>query len=131
MGYLVLAGAELVIGLAIGAVITAVGLFFGHIILFDSIALGIVSGVCCHAFAAIHPALCLLIGLAVFGGLLFLQGTRFGFWIIGVVLSAVWAFVFAFLAYAFAGEDMVWFYVVLGLAFAMMLWLHIRARDEL
>lgn len=131
MGYLALAGAELVIGLVIGVLFAIVGLFFGHIILFDSIAIGIISGVCCHSLASVHPALCLLIGLAVFAGLVFLQSTRFGFWIIGVLLSAVWAFVFAFFAYAFTGEDMVWFYVVLGLAFLLMLWLHIKARDEM
>jgi len=46
-----------------------------------------------------------------------------------VLLSVVWAFIFAFFAYAFAGEDMIWFYVVMGLAFIGMLFLHIRARD--
>lgn len=84
---------------------------------------------CCGQFLTLHPALCLVAGLAVFAGMLFLQKTGFGFWIIGVLLSAVWAFIFAFFAYAFAGEDMIWFYVVMGLAFIGMLFLHIRARD--
>lgn len=130
MGWLAAQGAFLAIGLAISLIVMVVGLFIGHIIIFDSIALGIISGVCCNHFTDIHPALCLLIGAAVFVGLLFLQKTRFGFWIIGVLLSAAWAFVFAFFAYIFAGEDMIWFYVVLGLAFVVMVLLHIRARER-
>jgi hypothetical protein len=130
VGILAAQGALLAIGLAISFVVMVVGLFIGHIIIFDSIALGIISGVCCNHFTDIHPALCLLIGAAVFAGLLFLQKTRFGFWIIGVLLSAAWAFVFAFFAYIFAGEDMIWFYVVLGLAFVVMVLLHIRARER-
>ena len=51
------------IGLFIGLVCSVIGLFFGHIILFDSIALGIAAGVYCNQFAAIHPALCLVIGI--------------------------------------------------------------------
>ena len=66
MGYLAAQGAILAIGLVIGLICSAVGLFFGHIILFDSIALGIAAGVCCNAFTTIHPALCLVIGIAVF-----------------------------------------------------------------
>ena len=54
------------IGLFVGLVCSVIGLFFGHIILFDSIALGIAAGVCCNQFTAIHPALCLVIGIATF-----------------------------------------------------------------
>lgn len=129
MGYLAAMGAYVIIGLVIGFIAMVVGLFVGHIIIFDSIALGIISGVCCNYFFTIHPALCLLIGIGVFVALLFLQNTRFGFWIIGALLSAVWAFIFAFFAYIFT-EDMIWFYVIGGLAFVVMLLLHIKARDE-
>ena len=129
MGYLAAMGIELILSLIICFIFMVVGLFLGHIILFDSIVLGIIAGVCCGQFLTLHPALCLVAGLAVFAGMLFLQKTGFGFWIIGVLLSAVWAFIFAFFAYAFAGEDIIWFYVVMGLAFIGMLFLHIRARD--
>ena len=129
MGYLVATGAYLIIAFVIGFIFTVVGLFVGHIIIFDSIALGIISGVCCNRFFTLHPALCLLVGVAVFALLLLLQNTRFGFWIIGGPLSAVWAFIFGFFAYIFT-EDMLWFYVVCGLAFVVMLLLHIKARDK-
>ena len=88
MGYLAAAGAYLIIGLVVSFILMVVGLFIGHIIVFDSIALGIISGVCCNHFFMLHPALCVLIGAAVFALLLFLQKTRFGFWVIGVLLSA-------------------------------------------
>ena len=94
MGYLAAAGAYLIIGLVVSFILMVVGLFIGHIIVFDSIALGIISGVCCNHFFTLHPALCVLIGAAVFALLLFLQKTRFGFWVIGVLLSAAWAVIF-------------------------------------
>lgn len=73
MGWLAAQGAIMAIGLFIGLVCSVIGLFFGHIILFDSIALGIAAGVCCNQFTAIHPALCLVIGVATFLLLLWLQ----------------------------------------------------------
>ena len=130
VGILAAQGAFLAIGLAISLIVMVVGLFIGHIIIFDSIALGIISGVCCNHFTDIHPALCLLIGAAVFVGLLFLQNTRFGFWIIGVLLSAAWAVIFGLLAFFISNADQLWFYVGCGLAFVVMLRLHIRAREK-
>ena len=121
MGYLAAAGAYLIIGLVVSFILMVVGLFIGHIIVFDSIALGIISGVCCNHFFMLHPALCVLIGAAVFALLLFLQKTRFGFWVIGVLLSAAWAVIFGLLAFIISNADQLWFYVVCGLAFIVML----------
>ena len=59
MGYLVAQGAFLAVGLLIGFICSIVGLFLGHIIMFDSIALGIAAGVCCKQFTAI-PRPCAL-----------------------------------------------------------------------
>ncbi len=73
MGWLAAQGAIMAIELFIGLVCSVIGLFFGHIILFDSIALGIAAGVCCNQFTTIHPALCLVIGIATFLLLLWLQ----------------------------------------------------------
>ena len=129
MGYLAATGAYLIIALAIGFIVMVVGLCVGHII-FDSIALGIIAGVCCNHFFKLHPALCLLIGIAVFALLLFLQNTRFGFWIIGILLSAGWAVIFGLFAFLISNADQVWFYVVCGLSFVVMLLLHIKARDK-
>ena len=45
MGFLLAQGALLVLGLLLGLILSVIGLFLGHIILFDSIALGIAAGV--------------------------------------------------------------------------------------
>ena len=105
MGYLVAQGVFLVIGLFVGLICTVIGLFIGHIILFDSIALGIVAGVCCNQFTAIHPALCLVIGIATFLLLLWLQNTSIGFWLVGGLLTLIYAAVFGLLAYFISEHD--------------------------
>ncbi|WP_125143710.1 hypothetical protein [Clostridium transplantifaecale] len=120
-------GLALAIGLVIGLVLMVIGLFFGNIILFDSISLAAGAGFACHLLAGVHPAICLVIGLVF---LFWLQNTAVGFWIIGGILSLFWAFVFGFLAYAFSGEDMVWFYVVMGLGVLLMGGLHLKAKNS-
>ena len=57
MGYLAAAGAYLIIGLVVSFILMVVGLFIGHIIVFDSIALGIISGVCCNHFFTLSKLL--------------------------------------------------------------------------
>lgn len=121
-------GLVLAVSVFLGLILTIIGLFVGHIILFDSIVLAVISGVVCNRVWQVHPALCLVLSIGVFLLLFWLQHTAAGFWIIGILLSAFWAFVFGFLAYACSGEDMVWFYVVLVLGFFVMLGLHRRAR---
>ena len=130
MGFLAAQGAILAIGIIISVICTVIGLFFGHIILFASVALGIVAGVCCNHFMPIHPALCLVIGIAVFLLLFWLQNTPVGFWIIGGLLSLAYAVVFGLLAFTIANGDPVWGIVVLVLAFFIMGGLHLYARDK-
>ena len=100
------------IGLFIGLVCSVIGLFFGHIILFDSISLGIAAGVCCNQFTAIHPALCLVIGIATFLLLLWLQNTSIGFWLVGGLLTLIYAAVFGLLAYFISEHDPIWGWVI-------------------
>jgi len=123
-------GLILAVSIFIGLILTAIGIFFGHIILFDSIVLAAITGVVCNQIWSVHPALSLLIAIVLFAFLFWLQNTKVGFWIIGVLLSVFWAFVFGFLAYIFSSEDMVWFYVVMGLGFIVMMGLHLKARDS-
>ncbi|MDL2205422.1 hypothetical protein LJC61_04640 [Ruminococcaceae bacterium OttesenSCG-928-A16] len=121
---------ELLIGGILAVVLTVIGLFFGHIIIFDSIALAIVAGFVSHGVFHIHPALSLLIGIVTFFGLFFLQNTKVGFWIIGGLLSLIWGFIFAMMAYEFTSKDMIWTNVVFGLATLIMIGLHIKARNR-
>lgn len=122
-------GLAVAIGLIIGMIFTIIGLFLGHIILFDSIFFAVIVGIICNQILGVHTALCLLIGLALFGLLFKLQTTSVGFWIIGVLLSAFWAGVFCLLAFMLTEHDMIWTYVVLGLGFVIMMGLHLRAKN--
>ena len=73
MGAALLAvGIELLIGIGIGLIVTVIGLFFGNIIVFDSIALAILAGFLSHGLLGVHPALAVVIGIAVLLGLLLL-----------------------------------------------------------
>lgn len=100
-------GLVLAISIIIGLIFTVIGVFLGHIILFDSIFLAVISGIICNQIWSVHPAICIVIAIALFGLLFWLQNTKVGFWIIGVLLSAFWAFVFGFFAYAFSSSDMI------------------------
>jgi hypothetical protein len=126
MGILVI---ELIIGAVLLVVCTVIGLFLGHIILFDSIAIGLVAGLVSHGLLEVHPAIALIIGIAVFVVLFFLQNTKVGFWIIGGLMSLAWGLIFASMAYEFTGKDMIWTYVVFGLGTFVMIGLHLKAKN--
>ena len=126
MGILVI---ELIIGAVLLVVFTVIGLFFGHIILFDSIAIGLVAGLVSHWLLEVHPAIALVIGVAVFLVLFFLQNTKVGFWIIGCLMSLAWGLIFASMAYEFTGKEMIWTYSVFGLSTLIMIGLHLKAKD--
>lgn len=128
---LVAVGIELLIGIGIGLIVTIIGLFFGNIIVFDSIALAVLTGFLTHGLLDIHPALSIVIGIAVLVGLLFLQRTRPGFWIIGGMLSLLWGLIFSSMAYEFSGKDMIWTYMVLALGTILVFILHLRARSRI
>jgi len=130
MGIIFAYGTLLAISILIGLILAVIALFVGHIILFDSIFLAAISGILCNQVWNVHPAFCLLIALALFGFLFWLQNTKVGFWIIGILLSAFWAFVFGFLAYEFSSSDPIWCIVVMGLGFVVMMGLHLKARKK-
>ena len=121
-------GALLAISLIIGLVFTIIGVFIGNIILFDSIFFSVISGIVCNQLWGIHPAFCVLIVIALFGFLFWLQNTKVGFWIIGTLLSLFWASVFGFIAYAVTEKDMIWVYVIMSIGFIIMMGLHVRAK---
>lgn len=100
MGWLAAQGAIMAIGLFIGLVCSVIGLFFGHIILFDSIALGIAAG------------------------------TSIGFWLVGGLLTLIYAAVFGLLAYFISEHDPIWGWVIFALVFLVVGALHLRARDN-
>ena len=130
MGALVATGFLTILGIAFGIILSIIGLFVGNIILFDSLALAIVSGFLAHGLLNIHSALSIVIGIAMAVVLYGLQNTKVGFWIIGGLLSIIWGLLFADLIYEVSGRDEVWGYVVLGLGVVVMILLHLNARKR-
>lgn len=130
MGALVGAGFSLVIGATVGVIFTVISLFFGHIILFDSIALAIISGLLANGLLHLHPILCILIGIVALVLLFWLQNTKFGFWIIGGLLSLLWGFIFAVLAYDSFDGNMLYTYGIWALGALIIMGLHLRARNK-
>ena len=62
--------------------------------------------------------------------LLWLQNTRIGFWLVGGLLTLIYAAVFGLLAYFISEHDPIWGWVIFGLVFLVVGALHLRARDS-
>lgn len=116
--------------IVLSIVLTVIGVFIGNIIFFDSILLAALSGLLCHTLWSVHPAFCLLIGIAVFLLLFWLQHTGVGFWTIGGMMSLLWSAAFGVLAYFISEHDPIWGWVVFSLAAVIMASLHFKARDS-
>ena len=72
----------------------------------------------------------LVIGIATFLLLLWLQNTSIGFWLVGGLLTLIYAAVFGLLAYFISEHDSIWGWVIFGLVFLVVGALHLRARDN-
>ncbi|OUP62793.1 hypothetical protein B5F12_09510 [Pseudoflavonifractor sp. An176] len=117
MGYLVGVGFLIAFSVAIGVVATILGLWLGQIILFDSIAMGIVAGVCCHHFAHVHTALSVLVGIGVCVLFFALQNTTIGFFLVGGIFTLAYSVLFGLIALVLTA-DTIWGLVVFGLTLA-------------
>ena len=131
MGIIVAAGIELLIGAAVGFAFFIIGLFLKQIIVFDSIALGIVTGFTAHGLLHVNTVLAIIIGIAVFGILLCLQITKPGFWIIGLIMSGLWGFVFAFVAWSVTDRNPLWTYGVWIAGALVIMLLHLWSRKNM
>ncbi|MCL2426659.1 MAG: hypothetical protein FWD05_10030 [Oscillospiraceae bacterium] len=117
-----------IIALAVGVLIFIIGLFINEITIFESIAVGIVSGVLSNHFLHWHPAFSLLAGIGICILMLWVQSTRYGFWIIAIIMSLLWGFIFCLITYIFTEGDLIWTYVVFGLGSVITMLLHLKAR---
>lgn len=127
METLFLSGLFLILGIFGGLIMSIIGLFFGNIILFDSIGFGILAGTLSKEFLHIHPAIALLIGIAVFIGFFIIQHTEKGFWIVTICMSVAWGLV---ITVFFDTDDRIWQAVIMLIATVVMTLLHISARDR-
>lgn len=131
MGIIVAAGFELLIGAAVGFAFFIIGLFLKQIIVFDSIALGIVAGFTAHGLLHVNTVLAIIIGIAVFGIMLFLQMTKVGFWIIGLIMSGLWGFIFGAVAWSITDRNPFWTYGVWIAGALVIMLLHLWSRKNM
>lgn len=131
MGIIVAAGFELLIGAAVGFAFFIIGLFLKQIIIFDSIALGIVAGFSAHGLLHVNMVLAIIIGIAVFGIMLFLQMTKVGFWIIGLIMSGLWGFIFGAVAWSITDRNPFWTYGVWIAGALVIMLLHLWSRKNM
>ena len=124
-------GILLVISIVVMVLATIIGLFANNIILFESIGMSIASGCLAGHFWQIHPAFCILIGIAALFGLYSLMKTKVGVWIIGGLMSILWGFVVAIIVYDSMGRDVIWLFVPWGLVTAGVMALHIKAKNNI
>ncbi|MBR3459560.1 MAG: hypothetical protein IKH21_02055 [Clostridia bacterium] len=120
-----------VIGLGVGLIVFIVGLFFKNVIVFDSLAIGIVAFVLVQSLLSLHTLFCILIAIAAFGLLMLLQLTKVGFWIVGVLMSLVWSVVIGAIFMIFSNGDTIWSIGGLIIGFIITLLLHIKSHREL
>jgi multisubunit Na+/H+ antiporter MnhB subunit len=69
-------------------------------------------------------------GIVVLVGLYFLMNTKFGFWIIGGLMSLLWGLLVAVIVYDSTGKDMIWTYVSWGLVTLVIFALHFKAKNS-
>lgn len=112
-----------------GIILFVVHKFTDDIVKFDSFLFSLISGILCYKLLHIHPALSLIIGIVLFFLLMLIQSTKIGFLIMGGIFSLLWSLVFGIIAYMFSSSDMIWFYVIWGLGFAYMIYLHYWSRS--
>ena len=75
----------------------------------------------------IHPAICIAIGIVVATAAILIQRTNVGFWIFAVIMSLVWAGMFAFLTEVIT-HDKIWVIVTFAFALPVNVFSHIRSR---
>jgi len=119
------------LGVGLGILSTIIGLFFNNIIVFNSIAFGIISGFLSHGLLHVHPLFAILIAVGVFFLFFFVQNTKVGFWIISSLISLAWGGIFSLIAHGISKGDPIWTYGILIIGTVIIFLLHKKAYDEM
>ena len=117
--------------LSIGLQVLAgvVGLWFSQIIFFDSALTGVAAGMACNHFAHIHPAICIVIGLAACFIIFMLETTTHCVWVFGGLFTLANPTAIGVVAFTEGGK--IWGVVVFGLTILIVGGLHVHARNQL
>lgn len=98
--YIAFFAGVVILSIALRFVAGLIGLWFAQIIFFDSALTGVAAGMAFNHFAQIHPAICIVIGLAAFFFIFVLQTTTIGFWVIGGLFTLAYSCAFGLIAYS-------------------------------
>ncbi len=110
--------------------------FLLHINLLNGLFLGFIVGILLYVNnryapiildSDIHPAICLAVGIIVMLIAILIQRTNVGFWIFTVLMSLIWAGMFAFLTDVLT-HDKIWVIVTFVFALPINVYSHIRSR---
>lgn len=116
--------------MAVCLVLGAIQVFIGNVILVESGILALTAGLLSHHLWNVHPAIALVIGIGIFILSYIIQHTKVGMWTLGIIMSFLWAVIFAVIAHDIPGSDMVWTHVTFLISFILVIGLHIYARDN-
>jgi hypothetical protein len=121
--------------LILGAVILVIGfvitLYFKNIVLFEGLLCGIAAYITTLKLLHFHPVFALLSGTAIM--ILLMTATlktRAGFWVVSVLMSAIWSFVALLISELAFGEDIIWYIFCGAIGFFLPLSLHISVRKQ-
>lgn len=119
----------LIMGLVfISIVLTLVKALIANIIICEGIIVAAILGVICGTTWGVHPALCIIIGIAICLVFIALHKLKVGFWIITPIMTAAWIYLFGEFTYDHSNGDWIWTIVVGAISAVCILGLHLRAR---
>ena len=104
--------------------------FFSNIIKFDSVVISLFVAFIANTVFAIHPVFSIALGIICFCILQWVQFTKFGFWIVGGLMTFAWASLFQSIALDLTEQDPIWGWGVFIASFALIGMMHLIIRDE-
>jgi hypothetical protein len=119
----------------IGAVLFVTGfivmLYFKNIVLFEGLLCAVITFFVALKLLSFHPVFALLTAAGVLLLLIALTlNTRFGFWIVSVLMSLIWSCAALLISEILFGEDIIWYIFCGTLGFVVSLALHISVRKR-
>jgi hypothetical protein len=120
----------LILGIAVGLILSLIGMFIGNISLFESIASGIILALVVFNLWQFSPVISVGIGIAAAAVLYAIQKTAIGFWIVGGVFSVAWGLIVAVIVFDATGRIMLWTYIGWALGTIAFFGLHLIARSR-
>ena len=111
-------------------ILLPLSIFFGNVILFDSLLVSVASGLLANKAFSIHPAISLVIGIIVLVSVYKLYHTDIGFWVFGILFTIAVSAITSALVRRLTNGDLIWGWITFGLSVGFVGWLHYANRDR-